>query len=1202
MSIPGSALALLGSGAGDAGYKIERSLRFNSGDSAYLKKDFSSTGNRKTFTFSCWIKRCSSDSNSQYLFVGSNASGATRDDNTFTCLRFTSSDQLEFAGENTSYRKTEAVFRDFSAWMHIVLAVDTTNSTANDKIKLYVNGVKIESDQFENITNPADNHLFGINQSNVHTIGVRARGETTLAHYQDAYLADVYFIDGQALAETDFGQYDDNGVWQPKEYEGTYNGTRVLNYADHFVYSNVDSGTIDNVFDGSTSTEFEFNSAGGTGRFQPPGGIPYTTSIEVYTARQTSMNVSLNGGSNVAYSGVGWTTIATGSGTLNELAFTNGNASNQRLGAIRVDGTILTTGTAAAENGFHLDFSDNSSKDALGTDSSGNSNTWDVTNLSIGTPAYAAQLSSDSTAITSPGNLFDGNTATFTSGAVGGTITFTPSPAIQCSTSLRVYMEVDRGQSIFVNGTELLTSVSAGWNSVPVTTPLTINTIAIGPANAGSSNNPSAIEVDGSILVDNSSGTDSLLDSPSNYKADSGNNGGNYCTLNPLSYKGGDHGTFSQGNLTFTTTSDAQSVGREGTIAVSSGKWYWELTVGQIGTGSAANQYCAGVFIPGYQSGRQDDGLLYRESGSWNNDIGATTNYSGSGYVAGDTIGFALDLDNQKFYVSKNGTYEGSGNPATGANPAATLPSGLTLTPGLADYFATSIYTFNFGQRPFAHTPPTGFLSLCTTNLPDLSIPDGSKYMDAVTYNGSSSGGTFDIPNFNPGFIWSKNRASNSTNHILQDIVRGYGDDKSLYSNLSNDESGTNNIMSVSGNTVTYGTNNNFTGSMVSWAWDAGANSSKTYTVKVVNDSGNKYRFDDFGTSAVTLDLEEGSTYVFDSSDSSVDGHPFVIGTSANSGEYSTGVTYTLDGVTKTYSQYTTVSDFNAATTRKLTITVPSGAPTLYYWCSVHSGMGGQANTNSTAGASNFDGTIQSTVRANPAAGFSIVSYTGNQTNGATVGHKLNATPSLLIGKNRDAAESWLVAFKDSSNTWLAGLLNTRDEFRDLLTSTSFRAQAWNNTPPTSSVIELGDDNGNWTNVLNNTQDYIIYCFAPVEGYSAFGTYTGNNNENGPFVYTGFKPRWIMLKNTSTGGTGYDWLLYDTERDSYNVGYKFISPNSNTKELRRDGDSSDITDRYIDILSNGFKIKNLNANYNQNNGVFFYAAFAEHPFKTARAR
>ena len=234
MSVIGSNVLAGASGqaVGAAGYEIERSLRFNSGDSAYLSKDFSSASNRKTFTFSCWIKRCSSDGGSQYIFVGSNANGTSGDDNNFACLRFLSTDQLDFAGTTTIYRRTNAVYRDFSAWMHIVLAVDTTNSTAEDRIKLYVNGVEIDS--FSVDTNPAENHQFGINQGNVHTIGVRARNETTLEWYQDAYLADVHFIDGQALAPTDFGEYDDNNVWQPKEYSGTYgtNGFR-LSFSDN---------------------------------------------------------------------------------------------------------------------------------------------------------------------------------------------------------------------------------------------------------------------------------------------------------------------------------------------------------------------------------------------------------------------------------------------------------------------------------------------------------------------------------------------------------------------------------------------------------------------------------------------------------------------------------------------------------------------------------------------------------------------------------------------------------------------------------------------------------------------------------------------------------------------------------------------------------------------------------------------------------
>ena len=273
-----------------------------------------------------------------------------------------------------------------------------------------------------------------------------------------------------------------------------------------------------------------------------------------------------------------------------------------------------------------------------------------------------------------------------------------------------------------------------------------------------------------------------------------------------------------------------------------------------------------------------------------------------------------------------------------------------------------------------------------------------------ITGDGSSSNALTGVGH-RPDFIWMKRRNATG-HHRLIDTNRGIS--KIINSDLNNAEATTASYVTAIGSdgwTIGSNTDVNASGGLtMGWSWSAGgASPTKTYTVKVVSDSGNKYRFDDFGTSAVTLDLQEGGTYTFDSSDSTVNSHPFVLGTSSGvDGSYTTGVTYKLDGVTKTYSQYT--SGFSSATSRQLIITVAASAPTLYYNCSVHSGMGGQINTNSTFGSSNFDGTIKSVVSHNSAAGFSIIKYSGTGSGGATIGHELGNKPAFVMFKNLEAA------------------------------------------------------------------------------------------------------------------------------------------------------------------------------------------------------
>jgi hypothetical protein len=227
---------------------------------------------------------------------------------------------------------------------------------------------------------------------------------------------------------------------------------------------------------------------------------------------------------------------------------------------------------------------------------------------------------------------------------------------------------------------------------------------------------------------------------------------------------------------------------------------------------------------------------------------------------------------------------------------------------------------------------------------------------------------------------------------------------------------------------------------------------------------------------------------------------------------------------------------------------------------------------------------IASTVRANPSAGFSIVSYTGNDTAGATVGHGLSAAPEFIIFKNRDNAYNWTVLHR-SLNITGGEAINLNQSNAKYTSIAQF-----NSTLPTSTVFTLGT--GGNTNYQSG-DDFIAYCFAPVDQYSSFGSYLGNGSADGPFVFTGFKIRWLMVKSSSNSGE--HWHILDTERDPINLASQTLYANLTNAE-------STFAAAGIDIVSNGFKVKGTNPGVNGNGYTYIYIAFASHPFKTARAR
>ena len=262
----------------------------------------------------------------------------------------------------------------------------------------------------------------------------------------------------------------------------------------------------------------------------------------------------------------------------------------------------------------------------------------------------------------------------------------------------------------------------------------------------------------------------------------------------------------------------------------------------------------------------------------------------------------------------------------------------------------------------------------------------------------------------------------------------------------------------------------------------------------------------------------------------------------------------------------------------------------------------GQGDTNYTSGgtyvawqwkanggttASNTDGSITSTVQANTTAGFSIVSYSGNGVNGATVGHGLGAQPEIIIIKRRNVNASG-----GGSNWPIRSTLLTAQQviYLDLNASAGNSTTMFNNTYPNTTTFTIGDNEATNAYQTNHsfTGTYIAYCFKSIQGYSKFGSYTGNGNADGVFVYLGFKPAWIMYKTTDS--TANHWTIRDNKRDPDNEVLLSLYAN------KTNADDSGGDNIAIDMLSNGFKARRTDSQVNESGTAYIYMAFAEHPF------
>ena len=1075
------------SGQSTGGYQVSRSLRFSSGDSSYLSRTPASAGNRRTWTFSCWIKRAKLDEFVS-IIVCMDASASH-----YFQFVFNTNNQLEVydtvVGGGTIALQTTQVFRDTSAWYHLVLYYNTTQSTAANKAKLYVNGSEVTTFSVDNRASlTADSSM---NRADQHSIGSRLPYSGS---YLNAYLADIHFIDGQALTPTSFGEFDaTTGVWNPKTFvpQATpNNGTVWSSYGSLSPSPPILSGTIADIFDGSivqAGGSFSINqaNAGVTVSFSPP--LPAGTTVkllgEVYGTAGSNNSLQVNG-TGYAQSlpaSPGTSTFA----ALNVPAGNSGISSiyiyregvstfNYVLMGIEVDGVLLIDGNTSniGLNGFHLEFADNSAATAttLGKDTSGNGNNWTPNNFSVteGTGNYiAGQFSGNVRALTDaygPRAMFNGITGgeslsggpCFAPYSSNSTCTWTPTTAFTGLTSLRIYAVLSGTfGKLTVNGVDyssLVTALGSGGHGYITIPQNSLSSISFGYTNGlNDATGVAAVEVNGTVLLDNSvvgPNNDSLVDVPTDgAQTDTGVGGevrGNYATLNPLQNTSN---TLSDGNLSVSVSGSGWT---GTTIAMTTGKWYTEFTVGTgviqmfgvcnvdfYGTGNNAPWTTAGAKEVTYYV---SDGRVYVDGVNTGTTFGAT---------AGDVISIAFDADARSVAIRKNNT----------------LLTTKTITANSAGYtfYVSSgggacTATLNFGQRAFAYTAPNGYKALCTTNLPEPTILKGNTAMDVALYTGTNA--TLNISGlFSVDFVWIKSRSA-GTEHLLYDTVRDVR--KYLKSNSTGPET-----------TATAG-----------------------------------YGLTSFNTDGFTLGLN-------------------------NDGENASGATYAA-------------------------------------WC----WDAGSSTVTNTAGS------ITSSVRANATAGFSIVTFTGSS-GSQTIGHGLGVAPQLIILKYRNGASGWYTyhgAIAAGNNKLLK--LNSTD-------AQDSSANYWNSTAPTSTVFTLGSD-------LNTTNTWVAYCFAPVSGYSAMGSYVGNGSADGPFIYTGFRPRWVMIKATSI--TGQTWQIQDTARDPYNYAQSTLFANTSGAE------QTAYSPRYIDYLSNGFKSRGNDDGNNQSGATYVWAAFAESPFQYARAR
>jgi len=793
----------------DTGYSIDNSLRFENGDSPYLNRTPSSAGNRKTWTLSCWVKRSKLGTNSGSL------SGNYNIIKTSNAWFGFSTENLHFgwgpgnSDANWAVFHTNALFRDPSAWYHIVLSVDMVQATASNRVKLYVNGSQVTD--FSSTSYPSQNSEADINNTVEHRIG--NQGVSTLEYF-DGYMAEVHFIDGQALDHTSFGETGTYGEWKPIAYAGSY-GTNGF-YLDF----------------GNTGTKHTLTANGNAQHSTAQSKIGSSSIL----FDGSGDNISLPQSSDFAFGDNDftieyWIRLDSVSSEMQHIGQTAGGTNTWRINS-----TSSRMQVYFGYSGSELSYFNNSGSNQINT-----ADTW----------YHVAVVKSDSTIYM------------YINGATAGSGAWTGSMG-EIAGPVRVghYRDGTGGADGYMDEIRISNVARYTTTFTPSTTAFTDDANTLLLIHSDTTNGSTTFTDDSGVVgglgndassntnnwtVNNLAATDQMLDSPTN----------NFCTLNPIGKLQSSYtsGAISEGNLKVHLGSpDAENFC---TMAVSTGKWYFEsYTAVSSGSPSAAL-----VDLETHKGGSGTRSFISMGSGSTTIYDAGSENFGGTspGTISStDVLGLALDLDNGAVYVSVNGTWANSGDPTSGSSKTGALVTSThhtKLASGTGTWSA--FYTdgsaadsgniFNFGQDSsfagsvtvgtetddnsngsFKYNPPSGFLALCTSNLPDPAVIP-SKHFNTILWSGDNNATrSLTGVGFQPDLIWLKVR-SNATVYHIQDAVRTFGIDKTIGSDTTSAEP------------LSDSTNYGSVGSVGSDGFTVAAGSASGYTLHQINLSGRTY-------------------------------------------------------------------------------------------------------------------------------------------------------------------------------------------------------------------------------------------------------------------------------------------------------------------------------------------------------------------------